>query len=52
MCLYVLQSNVYIIDFITFHLCMCLATAKSGMAAVTFTSEPLVGCYLPTSRIC
>src|SRR5262249_30922421 len=22
------------------------------MAAVTFTSEPLVGCYLPTPRIC
>ena len=31
MCLYVSQSNVYVIDFITFHLDMCLATAKSGM---------------------
>ena len=31
MCLYVSQSKVYVIDFITFHLDMCLATAKSGL---------------------
>src|SRR5262249_22994667 len=33
MCLYVSQSNAYVINFITFHPDMCLATAKSGLTS-------------------